>query len=136
MKINDLPSGKVIEKTAEALKKVPEIQPTEWAKYVKTGHHKARPPVDNDWWYVRAASILKKISRLGPIGTNKLKRKYGGKKNRGHKPEKRYDASANLIRKMLQQLEKAGLIEQTTKGTHKGRILTNKGKSFLDKSSK
>jgi small subunit ribosomal protein S19e len=136
MKINDLPSGKVIEKTAEALKKVPEIQPPEWAKFVKTGRHKERPPVDSDWWYVRSASILKKISRLGPIGTNKLKRKYGGKKNRGHKPEKRYDASANLIRKMLQQLEKAGLIEQTTKGVHKGRTVTNKGKSFLDKSSK
>ena len=136
MKINDLPQGQVIEKTAEALKKVEEIKPTEWAKFVKTGTSRERPPVNPDWWYVRAASILKKINKLGPVGVNKLKKKYGSKKNRGHKPGKRYDASGNIIRKILQQLEKAGLIEQTIKGSHKGRILTNKGKSFLDKSSK
>jgi ribosomal protein S19E (S16A) len=33
-------------------------------------------------------------------------------------------------------LEKAGLIEQKAIGVHKGRVLTSKGKSFLDKSSK
>ncbi len=136
MKINDIQQGKIIEKTAEALKKVEEIKPTEWSKFVKTGINRERPPVNPDWWYVRAASIMKKINRLGPVGVNKLKRKYGGNKNRGHKPNKRYDASGNIIRKILQQLEKAGLIEQTTKGTHKGRVLTNKGKSFLVKSSK
>jgi len=136
MKVNDLPSGKVIEKTAESLKKIPEIQPPEWSSFVKTGMSKERPPVNQDWWYVRSASILKKISRLGPVGVNKLRKKYGGKKNRGHKPEKRFDASGSIIRKILQQLEKAGLIEQVSKGTHKGRVLTAKGKSFLDKSSK
>jgi small subunit ribosomal protein S19e len=136
MKINDLPSGKVIEKTAEALKKIPEIVAPEWSKFVKTGTHKERPPVNEDWWYIRTASIMKKIAIISPVGVNKLKRKYGGKKNRGHKPEKRFDASGNIIRKILQQLEKAGFIEQSTKGVHKGRVLTNKGKSFLDKSSK
>jgi small subunit ribosomal protein S19e len=50
-----------------------------------------------------------------------LKRKYGGKKNRGHKPEKRFDGSGNIIRKILQQLEKAGLIEQKAIRVHKGR---------------
>jgi small subunit ribosomal protein S19e len=136
MKINDMNTGVVIEKTAEALKKVPEIQPPKWSEFVKTGTNRERPPVNQDWWYVRAASMLKKISRLGPVGVNKLRKKYGGKKNRGHKPEKRFDASGNIIRKILQQLEKAGLIEQTSKGAHKGRILTAKGKSFLDKSTK
>ena len=101
MKINDLPSGKVIEKTAEALKKVPEIKAPEWSKFVKTSTHKERPPVNDDWWYIRTASIMKKISKLGPVGVNKLKKKYGGKKNRGHKPEKTYDASGNIIRKIL-----------------------------------
>jgi len=136
MKISDLSPDKIIEKTAEALKKIPEVHPPEWAKFVKTGAHKERPPVKEDWWYTRSASILRKISKLGPIGTNKLKKKYGGKKNKGYKPEKRYDGSGNITRKILQQLEKAGLVEQTGKGAHKGRILTPKGQSFLDKSSK
>ncbi len=136
MKINDLPPGKIIEKTAEALKKIPEIKAPEWSNFVKTGRSKERPPANEDWWYARSASVMKKISKYGPIGVNKLKKKYGSKKNRGHKPGKRFDASGNIIRKILQQLEKAGFIEPASKGVHKGRILTNKGKSFLDKSSK
>ena len=66
-------------------------------------------PEDQDWWYKRAASILRKIYRHGPIGTNKLKKKYGSKKNRGHKPEHFYKAAGSHIRKILQQLEKSGL---------------------------
>lgn len=136
MKVNDLPSGKVIEKTAKALKKIQEIEAPEWGKFVKTGAHKERPPVNRDWWYVRTASVMRKINRFGPIGVNKLRKKYGGKKDRGNKPEKRYDGSGNIIRKILQQLEKSGFVEQISKKSHKGRILTAKGKSFIDKSLK
>lgn len=136
MKINDLPSGQVIEKTALALKKIPEIKAPEWAQFVKTGRNRERPPVDDDWWYARAASVMRKINKLGPVGVSKLRKKYGGKKNRGHKPGKTFIASGNILRKILQQLEKAGFAQQVEKGPHKGRILTPKGKSFLDKSSK
>ena len=121
----------LIQKAAEGLKK--EITMPAWAKFVKTGHAKQRPPEDQDWWYSRAASILRKIYRHGPIGTNKLKKKYGSKKNRGHKPEARYEGSGKIIRVILQQLEQKQLIKQETKGVHKGRIITPKGKSFLDK---
>jgi small subunit ribosomal protein S19e len=100
---------------------------------VKTGHHKERLPDNEDWWYYRSAAILRSIAKLGPIGTAKLRTKYGGKKNRGHQPEKVFKASGSIIRKILQQLEKSQLIQQTKKGVHKGRILTPKGTSFLDK---
>jgi len=109
------------------------VQPTEWSLFVKTGRHKARLPEDSDWWYARSAAILRSIAKLGPVGTQKLRTKYGGKKDRGHKPEHFYLASGSIIRKILQQLEKSGLIEQTQKGAHKGRVLTAKGVSFLDK---
>ncbi|MDP1695228.1 MAG: 30S ribosomal protein S19e, partial [Candidatus Woesearchaeota archaeon] len=121
----------VIQKAADGLKK--EIAMPVWAKFVKTGHAKQRPPEDQDWWYKRAASILRKIYRHGPIGTNKLKKKYGSKKNRGHKPEMYAEGSGKIIRVILQQLEQKQLIKQETKGTHKGRVITPKGKSFLDK---
>jgi len=124
---------KIIEKTAEKLKKIELIKPPEWAMFVKTGRAKERPPVDKDWWYIRAASLLRKISILGPIGTQKLRVKYSSKKNRGHKPEKAYSGSGNIIRKILQQLEKAELIKQTIIKGHKGRIITPKGKSLLNK---
>ena len=35
----------------------------------------------------------------------------------------------------MQQLDAAGLTKQTSKGTHKGRIVTPKGKSLVDKAA-
>ncbi len=124
---------KLIKCAADELKKQKLVQPTAWSKFVKTGHHKDRLPENPDWWYVRAASILRQISKLGPVGTEKLRTKYGGKKNRGHKPEHVYKASGSVIRKILQQLDKSQLTKQTQKEAHKGRILTPKGISLLDK---
>ncbi len=120
-------------KAAEELKKQKIVQPTAWAKFVKTGHHKERLPDDPDWWYHRSAAVLRSIAKLGPVGTEKLRTKFGGLKGRGHKPEHFYKASGSIIRKVLQQLEKAGLIKQVAKGVHKGRVLTPQGVSFLDK---
>jgi len=132
--IYDANTTELINKASEALKQI--IKAPEWSKYVKTGTAKERPPAENDWWYKRAASILRKIYLKGPIGTNKLRVKYGSKKNRGYKPEKFYPASGKIIRTILQQLEKVELIKHGQKGVHKGRIVTPKGKSFLDKLSK
>jgi small subunit ribosomal protein S19e len=123
----------LINKATEELKKQKLVQPLEWSKFVKTGRHKERLPDNPDWWYYRAAAILKSIHKLGPVGTQKLRVRYGGKKRRGHKPAHFYRASGSIIRKILQQLEKAELIKQEKKGNHKGRILTPKGISFLDK---
>ncbi len=120
-------------KAAEELKKQKLVQPEDWSKFVKTGHNKQRLPESQDWWYHRSAAILRIIARLGPVGTEKLRTKFGGLKNRGHKPERFYKASGSIIRKILQQLEKAELIKQTEIGVHKGRVLTPKGTSFLDK---
>lgn len=129
----DVDAQELIEKAAEELKKIPEIKPPEWATFVKTGMHKERPPVKNDWWYSRTASILRTVYRLGPVGVSKLRTKYGGKKNRGVKKEHFFKGSGNILRKALQQLEKAGFVKFTEKGVHKGRVITPKGKSFLDK---
>ena len=121
------------DKAAEELKKQSLVQPPEWSKFVKTGRSKERLPEDPDWFYHRSAAVLRAVARLGPVGTQKLRTKYGSKKNRGHKPEKFYKGSGSIIRKVLQQLEKAELIKQAEISGHKGRVLTSKGTSFLDK---
>jgi len=131
--IFDVPSNELIEKTAVELKKIDVVIAPEWASYVKTGAHKERPPARKDWWHIKAASVLRTICKLGPIGVSKLRTRYGGKKNRGVKPEKFCKASGNILRKILQQLEKAELVKQEKRGNHKGRVITPKGKSFLDK---
>ena len=123
----------LITRTAEELKKQKLVQPTSWSKFVKTGHHKERLPESEDWWYYRSASVLRSVAKLGPVGTQKLRTKYGGRKNRGYQPEHFYRASGSILRKILQQLEKSQLIAQAKRGNHKGRILTPQGTSFLDK---
>ncbi|MBI4143334.1 30S ribosomal protein S19e [Candidatus Woesearchaeota archaeon] len=129
----DAEPQELVAKAAEELKKIPEIKPPAWASFIKTGMHKERPPAKDDWWYVRTASLLRAVYRLGPVGVSKLRTKYGGKKNRGVKKEHFYKGSGSILRKSLQQLEKAGFVKFAEKGVHKGRIVTPKGKSFLDK---
>ncbi len=134
MAVYDIKPAELIKRAAVELKAI--IVSPEWTKFVKTGVHKERPPVDRSWYFTRAASVLRKIYLKGPIGVNKLRVQYGGKKNRGYKPEHFYPGSGKIIRTILQQLEKEGLIKQTQKDSHKGRIVTPKGKSFLDKLAK
>lgn len=130
--IYDCDPSELVERTAEELKKVDGIKPSAWAPFVKTGVHKERPPFKSDWWYIRAASVLKQIYRLGPMGVSKLRTRYGGKKNRGVKPGHFYKGSGSIIRKIVQQLEKEGFIKKDLKSLHKGRVITAKGKKFLD----
>lgn len=129
--LQEVPVNDLIEALAIELKNVKDIQPPEWAGFVKTGMHNERPPARQDWWHVRAAAVLRKVDRLGPVGVEKLRVKYGGKKNRGHKPERFYKASGNILRKVLQQLEKAGLVKKQDKDVHKGRVITPAGKKMI-----
>ncbi|MBN2112236.1 40S ribosomal protein S19, partial [Candidatus Woesearchaeota archaeon] len=69
--IFDVDQTELIEQAAEELKKMPEIKAPEWALFVKTGVSKERPPVRNDWWYVRVASVLRRIYLKGPVGVSK-----------------------------------------------------------------
>jgi len=132
MATHDVDATLLIKRVAEELKKDANIKPATWAPFVKTGMSRGRAPVQSDWWHVRAASILRKIFMLGPIGTHKLQTLYGGRKNEGMAPEHFYPGSGNNIRKILQQLEKAGLAKQTAKGVHKGRVVTPKGHAILE----
>ncbi len=127
----EVPADLLIQRLAEKLKKeFPQVRPPVWAYYAKTGVFKEHPPQDVDWWYYRAASILRKLYKRGrPVGVERLRTAYGGRMNRGVAPEHFYKGSGAVIRKILQQLEKAGLV---MKVRGKGRTLTPKGRSLLD----
>ncbi len=127
--------NELVEKVASELSKESDIKAPVWAVFVKTGKHKQRPPVKENWWQIRAAAMLRSVARLGPVGVQKLRTKYGGKKNRGHKTEHAYKGSGSVARKILQQLEKAGFVRQAQVGTHKGRVITKKAAQLLNKVS-
>ena len=124
-------------KLASALKSIPEFKEPEWAKFVKSSPSKERPIEDADFWYKRAASILRQIYKKRVVGVNRLRTKYGSKKNRGMKPERFVRAGGKIIRTILQQADKAGFTEmiKETKGTKEkrpGRKMTEMGKKFLE----
>lgn len=135
--IFDVDPTQLIEKIAEELKKIEQIKAPGWAVFVKTGVHKQRPPMRDDWWHIRAAAILRSVYTFGPIGVSKLRSKYGGLKYRGIKPKHFAKGSGSIIRKILQQLEKADLIKPQTKvfkdkKINVGKIISGKGKKMLD----
>ena len=128
--VKDVPADVFIERLSMYIKsEVESVRPPEWSLWVKTGVSRERPPDDPDWWYKRAASILRKLYLKGPLGVDDLRLMYGGRKDRGVRPEHFYKGGGAIIRKILQQLEEAGLVEKTPKG----RVLTSKGRSLLDK---
>ena len=129
----DVIPSELVSAAAEELKKSKSVKIPDWAKVVKTGPAQEHPPISKDWWYMRAASVLRKVSLRGPIGVSKIRGFYGKKKNRGVKPEHFYKGSGKIIRVILQQLEEEGLVKKVEKGVHKGKIITPKGQSLLAK---
>lgn len=124
-------------KLAEALKKIPEFKTPEWVGFVKSSPSKERPIDEPDFWYKRAASVLRQIYRNKTIGVNRLRTRYGSKKNRGMKPERFMKAGGKIIRVILQQSDTAGFTEivKKIKGVREkkpGRQLTEKGRKFLE----
>jgi small subunit ribosomal protein S19e len=127
----DVPPSLLIDRLARHLKEeVDEINPPTWTSFVKTGIHSQRPPRDPDWWFTRCSSILRKIYVKGPIGIERLRSEYGGRLDRGAKPEHARKGSGAVVRKALQQLQTAGLVQPLK---NEGKVVTNKGRQLLDR---
>ncbi len=133
--IRSIQSGKYNILLAEALKSSGNFEKPEWVDYVKTGSHKMRPNTEVDFWHKRAASILRQIYIKGIVGVGRLRTRYGGRKNRGMAPAAFKKSGGKIIRIILQQAEKAGLLEKA-QGKKAGRQLTKSGKEFLESIAK
>lgn len=106
-----------------------------WVDIVKTGSFKELAPYDPDWYYIRAgasliqhshalalflinqrlqsaASVARHIYLRKYVGVGALAKLHGGAKNRGNRPSRHVDASRNIERKVLQGLEKIGVLEK------------------------
>ncbi len=127
--VYDVPADALIFELKEYLKKSGIIEPRPYFYYAKTGSHVERPPQDSDWFYYRAASMLRKLYLHGPISIKEFTKIYGGAKAVGYSLAHSRPAGSSHIRSLLKDLEKAGLVAKTPKG----RVLTDKGRSLLDK---
>jgi len=127
----DIPAPLYIQHLAKYIKdNIDQVTPQPWTTTAKTSSHTSRQPEDTSWWFTRAASILRKTYIHGPIGVEQLRADYGGRHRKGSIREHVRKGSGANVRKILQQLEAAGLIE-TTK--NKGRTITSEGRRTLDK---
>ncbi|MDJ0270065.1 MAG: 30S ribosomal protein S19e [Aigarchaeota archaeon] len=124
---------KLIERVAEYLKTNQLVKPPPWAMFVKTGVHKERSPTNPDWWYIRAAAVLRKLYVKGPLGVSRLRKMYGGRHRANQHPPHFAPGSGAIIRKVLQQLENANLV---TKADKKGRTVTAKGRKLLEEAAR
>jgi small subunit ribosomal protein S19e len=126
---HDVPVQQFIEKLAKYLKEnIDQVQPPTWVAFAKTGSHVEKQPQNPDWWYIRAASILRKVYAHQPIGLEKLRSDYGGRKGFRVTPDHASKAGGNNIRKILQQLEKAELVQTAVP---QGRKMSPKGRKLL-----
>ncbi len=138
----DIPANMLISALADKLSDSKDIVAPDWSEYVKTGVDRERPPTQENWWTIRAASLLRKVAKQGPIGVTSLAQSYGTVMNNGAGPNTPGVASRHIIRTALQQLEAAGLVEMvatkevdTEEGKqqlYSGRKLTSSGQKLLD----
>lgn len=125
----DVPPAQLLPRLANELHQQKMVQPPVWAAFVKTGVHTQRAPSNADWWYLRSASVLRKIYLHGTTGVSRLSADYGGKRDRGSAPYHARAGSRAVLREIVHQLEKAGLLQR-----HKnlGRRLSPNGLKLLD----
>jgi small subunit ribosomal protein S19e len=105
------------------------LTPMENHDMIKTGCYKELSPNDPDWYFVRAASVARKIYLKQGIGIGKFRKIYGSTYRKGVRTEHFCKVSGGLIRHICQQLEKAGLVQLYSKG---GRQITSAGMRDLD----
>jgi small subunit ribosomal protein S19e len=108
---NDVPPSVLLPQLATELRNRQAVSPPPWATFVKTGVHKQRAPTQTDWWYLRSASVLRKIYVQGYVGIARLSAEYGGKRDRGSAPYHAHSGSRSVLREIVHQLEKAGLVQ-------------------------
>ena len=129
----DVPPARLLPKLADELRSRKAVEPPAWAAFVKTGVHKQRAPVEVDWWYLRSASVLRKIYLKGTIGVQRLSAEYGGKRDRGSAPYHARTGSRAVLREIVHQLEKSGLVQPFKT---RGRRVSPEGARLVDAVSK
>lgn len=126
--VKDVPADKFISKLADHFKRTQEVVPPEWSDIVKTAPHKQLCPNDEDWFYVRAASIARKVYIRKNVGVGAFTKMYGSRSSTGPGRKHFARASRGINRKVLLQLEGLGLVKKAKAG----RRITKKGQNVLD----
>ena len=94
--VHDIPADLMISSLSAKLEVDGIVNQPEWSTFVKTGIHRERIPVQENWWAIRSAAVLRKVAIKGPIGVNRLAHEFGGPRDRGVKPNAAASGSEKL----------------------------------------
>merc|ERR1712134_78270 len=126
--LKDVSAEAFIKEFAAHVKRSGKVELPSWHNIIKTGHFKELAPYDEDWYYIRLASIARKVYLRQKTGVGALRKVYGGADRRGARPSRFTTCSGGLIRKILQDLEEMGVVTKA----EKGRMITDEGQRSLD----
>ncbi|CAI7653564.1 40S ribosomal protein S19 [Penicillium cosmopolitanum] len=132
--VRDVDAQKFIAAYSAFLKRQGKLPIPGWVDTVKTSASNELPPQDPDWYYVRAAAVARHIYMRKTVGVGRLRKVHGSTKNRGARPAHHVDASGSVDRKVMQSLEKIGVLE--TDEDKGGRRITQSGQRDLDRIAK
>merc|ERR1712066_764801 len=108
--LKDVPAGDFIAAYADFLKRTNKIELPKWVDLVKTGHYHELAPYDEDWFYTRAAAIMRKLYVKPTVGVGRLANKFGAKQRNGVARKHHAKDSKGVIRACMQALEGAKLL--------------------------
>ncbi|KMZ59117.1 40S ribosomal protein S19-3 [Zostera marina] len=127
--VKDVSPHAFVKAYAAHLKRSGKIELPHWNDIVKTGKFKELAPYDTDWYYIRAASMARKLYLRHGIGVGAFQKIYGGRKRNGSRPPHFCKSSGSIARHILQQLQEINIIEFDPKG---GRKISSQGERDLD----
>jgi small subunit ribosomal protein S19e len=132
--VKDVPADVFIAALAAHFKKTfseGKIAVPEWTENCKTAPWKELAPLDVDWYFVRAASVARKIYINPGLGVGAFaKYIYGGIERRGCRRNTHGRAARGIVRNVLKQLEQLDIVAQ--RPDSKGRFITKNGQHQLD----
>mmetsp|Transcript_76544 Transcript_76544/g.106296 ORF Transcript_76544/g.106296 Transcript_76544/m.106296 type:complete len:152 (-) Transcript_76544:13-468(-) len=128
--VRDVAAPAFIEAYAEHLKNSDKFELPVWSDTVKTAVFKELAPYGDDWYYIRAASIARKVYLRPGVGVGMLRKWYGGSYRKGTRTEHFRKANSGIIRSVLLQLEEMKVVEKLPGG---GRRVTTVGQQDLDR---
>lgn len=130
--VKKVPADIMVHELSKRLSEDKRIKEPDWTAFLKAGIHRENSWEQEDWYFVRLASTLRKLYINGAIGISRLSAQYGDATDRGSKryhPEK---GSRFIIRDMFHTLETLGLVKKTATG----RVLSPEGQKLLDQVAK
>nr|XP_043615362.1 40S ribosomal protein S19-3 [Erigeron canadensis] len=127
--VKDVSPHEFVKAYAAHLKRSGKMELPLWTDIVKTAPFKELAPYDPDWYYIRAASMARKIYLRGGLGVGAFQRIYGGRKRNGSAPPHFSKSSGGIARHILQQLQTMNIVDFDAKG---GRKITSNGRRDLD----